>query len=150
LIEVHEQFTVPTGVDDVWAVLSDPYAVVECVPGAQLGPKRDDGSFDAKLQVKFGPMNVAFQLAVTVELDAAAKQGRLTARGKDNQGGARVQSQAAFRVEEHPPCSLVSVDGQVEISGRLASLIEGGAGAVVKSMSRQFGERLAARCVAAA
>jgi hypothetical protein len=40
----------------------------------------------------------------------------------------------------------VSIDGTVEVLGRLASLIEGGAGVVVRRMSGEFAERLAARC----
>ena len=53
----------------------------------------------------------------------------MSARGKDKQGGARFEATASFSVADHPSGSgsVVETHGQVEISGRLASLIEGGA-----------------------
>jgi hypothetical protein len=40
---------------------------------------------------------------------------------------------------------VIPIDAQVEISGRLASLVESGASLVVKRMTGEFTERLAAR-----
>jgi carbon monoxide dehydrogenase subunit G len=39
-------------------VLSDPRAVVDCVPGVKLGDRLEDGSYDATVTVKFGPAKV--------------------------------------------------------------------------------------------
>jgi carbon monoxide dehydrogenase subunit G len=77
-------------------------------------------------------------------------QGRLSARGKDKQGGARFEATATFAVIDQPSGAgaVVSTHGQVDISGRLASIIEGGAGVVVKRMSAEFASCLSARCVA--
>jgi hypothetical protein len=41
------------------------------------------------------------------------------------------------------------VEAQVEISGKLASLVESGASLVVKHMTKEFSERLAARVAGA-
>ena len=46
--------------------------------------------------------------------------------------------------------SVVVVNGEVDISGRLASMIEAGAGVIVKRMSSEFADCLRARCAAAA
>jgi len=57
-----------------------------------------------------------------------------------------------FKVEERaePAGSVIPIEAQVEIGGKLASLVEGGATLVVKRMVGEFAERLAARCAAAA
>ncbi len=148
MIEIHERFDVSAGPDRVWAVLSDPHAVVGCVPGASIVGQDDDGSLDTSVVVKFGPTRVTFRARAVLELDAAAREGRISARGKDNIGGTRMRSTAAFNVTPRAGASgsSVAIDGTVEVSGRLASLIEGGAGVVVKRMSGEFAERLAARC----
>jgi uncharacterized protein len=148
VIEIHERFDVPAGPERVWAVLSDPHAVVGCVPGASIVGRNDDGSLDTSVVVKFGPTRVTFRARATLELDAAARRGRVTAQGKDNVGGTRMRSTATFGVTPGPDArgSSVSIDGTVEVLGRLASLIEGGAGVVVRRMSGEFAERLAARC----
>jgi len=148
MIEVNERIEVPSAPRAVWGVLSDPHAVVECVSGASLGDQHEDGSFDATLVVKFGPTKVTFRARVALELDAAAMTGRVVAKGKDSIGGTRVQARMKFSVAEQaePPGSVVPITSEVEISGRLASLIESGAKLVVKRMVGEFTGRLAERC----
>ena len=148
MIEVNEQIEVTSAPRVVWDLLSDPRAVVDCVPGAALGEQQEDGSFDAALTVKFGPAKVTFHARVALELDTVAMAGYVTARGKDKQGGTRFRATMTFKVAEQaePPGSTIPIEAQVEISGRLASLVEGGAKLVVKRMTAEFAERLAARC----
>ncbi|HKA44535.1 MAG TPA: SRPBCC domain-containing protein [Burkholderiales bacterium] len=148
MIEVNERVDVASPPETVWGLLSDPHAVVECVPGATLGEQQEDGSYDAGVTVKFGPAKVVFRSKVAVEYDPAAMAGNVTARGKDNQGGARFQTAMTFKVVEQAAAqgSTILIDAQVEISGRLATIIETGASLVVKRMTAEFSERLAARC----
>ena len=148
MIEIRERFDVPAGPARVWEILSDPRAVVECVPGASIVGVNDDGSLDASVAVKFGPTRVGFRVKAMLEFDDAAHTGSVSAQGKDGIGGTRMRSTAKFGVTPGPSGqgSSVAIDGNVEVSGRLASLIEGGASLVVKRMSGEFAERLAARC----
>lgn len=150
MIEVNEQIVVSSAPRVVWDLLSDPRAVVDCVPGAALGDALDDGSFEATLTVKFGPAKVTFRARVAIDLDMTAMAGNVTARGKDNQGGTRIRATMSFRVNEQadPPGAAIPIAAQVEISGRLASIVESGAGLVVRRMTSEFSERLAARCAA--
>lgn len=148
MIEVNERIEVPSAPRIVWDLLSDPRAVVDCVPGAALGDEQEDGSFDATLTVKFGPAKVTFRARVALQMDAESMVGHVIAKGKDNQGGTRVHATMTFRVVEQAesPGSAIPIEAQVEIFGRLASLVEGGATLVVKRMTGEFTERLAARC----
>jgi carbon monoxide dehydrogenase subunit G len=148
MIEVNEQVFAPAAPRTVWELLSNPEAVVGCVPGASLGEHHDDGTFDAGITVKFGPAKVAFKARVGLALDAAAMTGNVSSRGKDNQGGTRFSAKMTFtvRAQDEPPGSLIDLKAEVEISGRLSSVVEAGAGLVVKKMTADFSERLAARC----
>jgi hypothetical protein len=76
----------------------------------------------------------------------------LSSRGKDNQGGTRFSASTAFQVvaDEAAPGTLILIQSEVEISGRLASLIESGTALVVKRMTKDFSERLTVRCTGAA
>lgn len=152
MIEVSERIEVPAAPRAVWDLLSDPCAVVECVPGAQLGEKQEDGSYDATLTVKFGPAKVTFRSRFTLELNLPEMSGQVASRGKDHQGGTRVTTRMTFRVVEGqtPESSAIPIAAQVEIAGKLASLVESGANLVVKRMTREFSERLAARLGGAA
>jgi len=152
MIEVHERVEVPAPTTTVWTLLSNPRDVVDCVPGAALGDQHEDGTFDATLTVKFGPAKVTFRARVAVEFDEAARAGRVTSKGKDKQGGTRFSATMNFKVVEQaePPGAAIPIDAEVDIGGRLATLVESGAALVVKRMTKDFSERLAARCSPAA
>ena len=151
MIEVKERIEVSAPPHAVWDVLSDPHAVVECVPGAGVGEKHEDGSYDATFTVKFGPAKVAFRARFTLELDPAAMSGKVASRARDNQGGTRVTTSMAFSVVEgqSPGSSAIPIEAQVEIGGKLASVVEGGANIVVKQMTKEFTERLAKKLAGA-
>ena len=148
VIEVDERFEVAAPPPTVWSVLADPHAVVGCVPGAAIVSQADDGALETTLTVRFGPLSVVFQAHAVLDLDHDQLRGQLSARGRDKQGGARFQASAAFDVTAVELGSIVATHGEVDISGRLASVIEGGAGVVVKRMSAQFAECLRARLAA--
>ncbi|HYC46374.1 MAG TPA: SRPBCC family protein [Burkholderiales bacterium] len=148
MIEINERIEVPSAAPRVvWDLLSDPHDVVGCVPGAALGEEHEDGTFDGSLTVKFGPARVTFKARIELDLDEAAMSGRVTARGKDNQGGTRFRASMGFQVveQQEPPGSTVLVKGENEISGKLAGIVEAGAKIVIKRMSAEFAENLAAR-----
>ena len=148
MIEIRERFDVPASPERVWSILSDPEAVVGCVPGASIVGREEDGTLDTSVAVKFGPTRVTFRAKALLDLDEAARTGTISAQGKDGIGGTRMRSTARFGVTPGPggQGSHVAIDGTVEVQGRLASLIEGGASLVVKKMAGDFAERLAARC----
>ena len=151
MIEVNERIEVAATPQTVWAILSDPHAVVECVEGAELGEKHEDGSFDAKMMVKFGPAKIAFNANVILNLDEAAKTGNVIARGKDRISGTKFQTTMHFKVENQDAApegamTAILIKAECEITGRLSSLIETGAGLVIKRMTASFAEKLAERC----
>ena len=152
MIEINERIEVSAPPRPVWDLLSHPTAVVECVPGATLGEEHDDGSFDGSLLVKFGPAKVTFRAHINLELDDAAMKGKVTARGKDNQGGTRFTAATSFAVTEQAEGaggSTILIVGETEIGGKLANIVESGAKIVIKKMTAEFAERLAARCAGA-
>jgi esterase/lipase/carbon monoxide dehydrogenase subunit G len=152
MIEINERFQVAARPPDVYAVLSDPNAVVECVAGAELGDHHEDGSFDGSITIKFGALRVAFKGRVSLELDEDSYRGTMKARGRDGQGGTRFRCQTTFEVapDDGGATSIVTATGDVELSGKLASVVEGAANAVVERMSQDFVSALAVRCASTA
>lgn len=148
LISIAEEISVPSPPDKVWAVVSNPTAVVSCIQGAELGAVHDDGSFDGTMVVRFGALRVRFAARISLELAEAGLEGRLSARGRDGQGATRFSGGATFRVagDRDPGQSLVTLAGEVNLAGKLAPLIESGAGAVVARMTREFSAQLIERC----
>jgi len=148
MIEIREKFTVPAPPAEVYAVLSDPAAVAECVQGASLGETHEDGSIDGMMTVKFSAMRVVFKGRFRLDLEPEIMRGTLTASGKDGQGGAKFTATASFDVApgDEGTSSDVAAAGEVVVSGRMASAIASAAGAVVRRMTAEFVEALSRRC----
>ncbi|HEX3590782.1 MAG TPA: alpha/beta fold hydrolase [Pseudonocardiaceae bacterium] len=148
MIEINEKFTVAASPDEVYAVLSDPHAVVECVAGASLGEQHEDGSFDGMMTVKFSALRVAFKGKVKLDLDEEARRGVVQASGKDGQGGTKFKATASFDIGplDGGKAAEVTAAGEVELSGKLASVIENAATAVVRRMTGEFVTALSVRC----
>lgn len=147
MIEVNERIEVASTPQSVWSILADPTAVVECVDGAELGEKQPDGSYDAKMAVKFGPAKVAFAANVMINYDEASKSGSVTARGRDKISGTKFKTDMQFKVEGEDAVaqSAIPIKAECELTGRLAHLIEGGANLVIKRMTASFAAKLAER-----
>lgn len=146
MITIAERVAVPHPPQIVWEVLSDPATVVSCIDGSELGEQHEDGSFDARLAVKFAAIKVAFAALVSLELEEDERAGRMAARGADSRGSTRVQAHASFTVVPTSNGSEVILDGAVELNGQLASLITTGAAVVVDRMTRSFAEELTLTC----
>jgi carbon monoxide dehydrogenase subunit G len=147
MIQINETVELPATAEEVWAVLSDPYEVVSCIADAEITNQNADGTYDGKMTVKFGPMRVNFLARVALQLDEGARQGSITAQGRDSQGGTRMKTTANFDMTPGslPDTTIVNMKGEVDLSGRLATQIEGAAGVVVKRMSTEFSEALSRR-----
>ncbi len=148
MIDIAEHFTVAAPPQAVYAVLSDPNAVVECVPGASLGAQAEDGSFLGTMTVKFSALRITFSGRVHLDLDAEQRRGTVRATGRDGQGGTKFQATAEFSVLPGADGSVsdVTATGAVELSGKLASVIENAATAVVRRMTAEFVTALSLRC----
>ena len=148
LITIEEEIAVPAPPGRVWEVVSNPAEVVSCISGAELGESHDDGSFDGAMVVKFGALRVRFGARLSLELSENDREGRLSARGRDGQGATRFSAEATFRVtpDEQAGGARVHMAGEVRLAGKLASLIEAGAGAVVSRMTEEFSAELVRRC----
>ncbi|WP_433887639.1 SRPBCC family protein [Streptomyces sp. CA-111067] len=148
MISIKEEIAVPSPPERVWEVISNPSDVVSCISGAELGAEHDDGSFDGALVVKFGAIRVRFAARIRLELDEAEFEGRLTATGGDGQGATRFRGDATFRVVEDEAAggTRVVMNGEVTLSGKLASLVESGATVVTSRMTKDFSAKLVKRC----
>ena len=146
MIEVHERVVVEADPDQVWRIVSNPDEVVTLIPGAALEERHDDGSYSGSMTVQFGPAKVKFHARVNFEVDDAARIGRISGRGKDSAGGTKAKMAFTFALGEEGGMTVVTGDGEVEMSGRLAGMIEAGAAIVIQRMLADFTARLAQRC----
>ena len=85
-MELTHSFTVPTSVDDAWALFMDLERVGGCFPGATVTEVTDD-NFSGTVKVKLGPIALVYTGSGSfVERDDAAHRAVIEAKGKDKRG----------------------------------------------------------------
>src|SRR5687767_8280308 len=101
---------IPAGASQVWDGLSDPYLVIDCVPGAEIHEQLPDGTYRGTLTVGFGPLKVAFGGSAAVTMDDSTRTGVVEGRGKDSQGGTRFRTTIRFELLENDSEAACEVD----------------------------------------
>jgi carbon monoxide dehydrogenase subunit G len=127
-MKLEQSFEVAAPLDQVWAALIDVERITPCLPGADLGTRNDDGTYDGSFRVKIGPTAAVYAGTLAVEaVDEAAHTTTLQASGTDRrgQGGARATVVSVVK-EGGPGTTVVEVSSDYTITGRLARFERGG------------------------
>ena len=72
---------IPTGLDAVWAFVTDPTQVASCVPDMVESTVVDAHAADAVVQVAVGPVRGKLKLRITLDPDAAAHRMNMKISG---------------------------------------------------------------------
>ncbi len=119
---INKVFEVEHPIDEVWSSLTDPYKIVNCVPGAELTEQVDENNFKGTVKLKFGPVKAGYDGLITfTERDASAKKMALKGLGVDDKGkGNAEMNMAGTLIEKTPGLTEVSVSMDISITGMLA------------------------------
>jgi len=120
-IRIQKTYRVDAPIELVWAFLTNPESVVNCIPGASLDEVVDERNFKGRVAVKVGPVEAKYQgEARFEELDAENYRMRMVAQGK-GQGTASMIMTSRLRSIESGGTE-VSVIAEVNMTGRLVQL----------------------------
>ncbi|KGN41563.1 SRPBCC family protein [Knoellia aerolata] len=146
-MELVNEFTVPTGADEAFTILSDLERIASCLPGATL-EGRNGESYHGQLGVRIGPVKLVMASSGTVvERDASKRRFvvRGTARERSGQGGA--QAVITMTVDDIESGSIaaaaatVRVVTDLELSGRVAQF----GGAAITQVNRRIMDQFVKR-----
>lgn len=134
-MKISQEFVVSRPPDVVWNFFQDVPAVAQCLPGAELLARSDDGSYEGRLSVKLGPMTAAFEGKATVTPDQANRSALIEGKGVDKKGGSRGQVKVVYTIVEDGDGAKVSIDADVSLSGPAAQF---GRTGLINEMSRRL------------
>jgi carbon monoxide dehydrogenase subunit G len=136
-----ESFQITKGLKDAWPRLSNPEWVSACVPGLRNLQKVDDHRYRGSVELRFGPLNVTYDVMVQADKDDAACRGTISGTGKQIGAFGQAQGTLTYRLEGTSTTdTLVHVEVHVEISGKLASLGSGLVNTAARQLFKQFAE----------
>lgn len=125
-IRIEKQFTIDASPDAVWAFLTDPARVAQCLPGASITDKIDDHTYAGRMKLKVGPVSTSYKGKVVFErLDRAALTAQLRATGQDVQGRGGADMTMTSQLEPQDAGTSVTVISEVNVTGILAQFGRG-------------------------
>jgi carbon monoxide dehydrogenase subunit G len=126
-MQIEKRFLVAAPADRVWAFLTDPHRVAQCLPGAAITGQLDDQSYEGTITVKVGPVSSSYRGKVRFEkLDRASRTAEVVASGQDvrGKGGADLRMTSQL-VERGPAETEVTVVQEINVTGLLAQMGRG-------------------------
>jgi carbon monoxide dehydrogenase subunit G len=144
-MKLENEFTVPAGIDEAWAVLLDVERVAPCLPGAAVEPGTDEeGSYNGTMTVKIGPITARYKGTVRIlESDEANRRAVMRAQAKDARGQGTAAATITSTMEEASDGTRVKVVTDMRITGPAAQFGRGVMQDVSAKMMRQFADCLA-------
>ncbi|MEV6517307.1 SRPBCC family protein [Micromonospora chalcea] len=124
-MKITNEFTVDIPIAQAWAVLTDLEGIAPCLPGAQLTGV-DGDVHQGTVKVKVGPVVSEFAgTARFVEKDEERYRGVIEAKGRDRRSAANASALVTAQLRPDDQRTVVSVDTDLKISGRLAQFGSG-------------------------
>jgi uncharacterized protein len=147
-MKITNEFTVHTPIDRAWNVLTDLEGIAPCLPGAQLTGV-DGDVYSGRVKVKVGPVISEFAgTARFTEKDDAAYRGVIDAKGRDKRSAGNAAALITARLRPDGDSTVVSVDTDLKISGKLAQFGSGMIKEVSEKLLGQFVTSLEAKIAA--
>jgi carbon monoxide dehydrogenase subunit G len=147
-MQLRHRFEVPAPVDEVWRLLLDLEQVAPCLPGASLGDKIADGTYDVGIGVKLGPMQLNYSGRIEIlEADESARRAVMRGHANEQRGQGTAEATITTTLSEHEGGTLAESVTDLKLTGRVAHM-----GGVVEDVSNrllaQFSENLSAKAAA--
>jgi carbon monoxide dehydrogenase subunit G len=145
-MQITNEFTIGIPPEQAYPLLLDLEQVTPCLPGAELGAEKDDGSRAVKVTVKLGPMRFVYEGSVRIaEHDDEARRAVLVGQAREARGQGSAQATIAMTVEGGGAGCKVDTVADVELTGRAAQMGRGVVEDVAKKMIADFANCLEAR-----
>ena len=139
-MKVRRMFPVAQPPERVWNLLCDVPAVAVCVPGLDLTQQRDDGTCLASFAIKVGPLSVKLDGEGIFTRDDSSRSANIEGSGIDKRGGSRVTGAMRYAVVADGETSIVKVEVDFKLSGRLAQV---GRTSIVEDITRTLTQEFA-------
>jgi uncharacterized protein len=131
---LENSFDVPVGPEKAWALLMDVPRVIPCLPGAELTDTIDASTWKALVNVKLGPVALAFDTNVRREsVDAQALRATLAADARELRGRGAGHATIQSSLAPNDTGTHVSIRTDLTLSGTVAQ-----SGRMVEAVSAQL------------
>jgi carbon monoxide dehydrogenase subunit G len=143
-MKLQNDFLVDAPLDQTWTTLLDIQRVAQCLPGATLESDGGDGVYRGSMQVRLGPMTLAYKgTARMAEVEEDAHSATIEVKAKELKGQGTASARIRNRLEPGAGgATHVMVETDLNITGRPAQFGRGIMEDVAGKMLGDFAKRL--------
>jgi uncharacterized protein len=135
-IKIEKTFQVQESLESVWAFISDPRKVANCLPGAQITETVDDRTFKGVIKIQVGPSVTDYKGQVHIErIDNEQHEIEFVGKGQDVRGKGSASMKMTGSVRSLPDGHTeVGSVAEVNVVGLLAQM----GGRMIQEVSNQM------------
>ena len=120
-MELTGEHRIPAPRQAVWEALHDPEILKACITGCDMLVMNDDGTMNAKVTAKVGPVKATFDAAVEIVNEVAPVSYTLQGEGKGGVAGF-AKGKAYVSLAEDGTDTILTYKAEAKIGGKLAQL----------------------------
>ncbi len=144
-MELKNEFTVSSPVEEVWEAMLDLEKVTPCLPGAALTEQVGD-EYKGTMSIKLGPVSAKYKGTVKYsETDEANRKAVIQADGKDARAQGTASATITSTLHEENGGTRVSVETDMQLTGRIAQFGGNAHQEVASRIMTQFADCLSRR-----
>jgi uncharacterized protein len=126
-VKLEQSFEVAAPLERVWEALIDVRRVAPCLPGAEIEPDSEDGTYRGSFTVKLGPTTASYRGQLSMEeVDESARRVVMRANGQDKRGQGTAKASIVSVMSPEGDGTRVDVQTDFTLTGRLARFGRGG------------------------
>lgn len=138
------RFELGAPIEAAWAYLLDVPKIAHCVPGASLTNVIDDKTYEGKVEVKLGPIGVAYKGKIMIEsMDASTHTVNVKAEGSESRGRGGASATVTAQLQPSDKGTAVVMTTDLAVSGVVAQF---GRTGIMQEVAKRMAERFAS-CV---
>ena len=137
-MNLNHHFEIPADQETAWAILLDIPRIAPCMPGAELTEVVGERAYKGRARVKVGPIALQFAGgAEIVEVDDAAHQAVVHAKGADGKGRGTADAKVRFTLSPAgAQATRVDVETDLNLTGGVAQY--GRASGLIDAVAKQI------------
>lgn len=133
-----DTFDLSASPDRVWQVLNDVELIAPYVPGFELNEVNGD-VFRGTMKVKLGAMTVQYETEITIAArDDASRAVHMAVAGRERRGSGKMKAAVTSRLEQGGAGTAVTLETDLELTGKVAQMGRGMIADVSKKLVREF------------
>lgn len=138
-MKIEKTFTINAPQEQVWAFITDPQKVAQCIPGCEGAEEKAPGKYTAAINVKVGPIRVTFNIDIEQTEARPPEFASYSSKGDEGSRASRVSATSTLALQSLSAGETeVTYGSDIAITGRLGKFGSGMMQKIADNLGEEF------------